>query len=124
MSESRHRRRADRGNGYQMQKEPAHCSISKKWATDGLGEDVVQIEVQLGDDADALSAGLRCWDDCLDAELHRLARPDDPRVDRADRLLAIAVGNRWDEPEFDQRGQSIRSHWHAGDSPPWCCGVG
>src|SRR6266851_2765218 len=82
-------------------------SITERWAADTVGKNVIEVEVQLGDDADILSTGLCRRNDCLDAELHRLPGPDDPGVDRADRLLAIAVGNRRGEPEFYQRGQPV-----------------
>src|SRR5882672_1197402 len=36
-----------------------------------------------------------------------MARPDDRGIYRADRLLAVAVGDRGDEIEFDQRGQAF-----------------
>src|ERR1700726_3063784 len=82
-------------------------SITEQWAADAVGEKVIEIEVQLGDDADILSTGLCRRNDRLDAELHRLPRPDDPRVDRADGFLAIAAGHRCSEAEFDQRRQLV-----------------
>ena len=48
-----------------------------------LGEDVIEIEMDLGDDAD-ISAGRAGYrDDRLDPQLDLLARPDNARVDRA-----------------------------------------
>jgi hypothetical protein len=72
-----------------------------------LGGNVVQVEVQLGYDADILPGRLRQRDDRLDAELHALARPDNAGVDGADRLLAVAVRHRGYEAEFDQRRQAV-----------------
>ena len=82
-------------------------SITEQWAANAVGENVIEIEVQLGDDADILSTGLCRRNDRLDAKLHRLPRPDDPRVDGADGFLAIAVGDRGDEVELDQLAELV-----------------
>src|SRR3984893_721728 len=82
-------------------------SITEQRAADTVGEDIIEIEVQLGDDADILSTGPCRRNDRLDAELHRLPRPDDPGVDCADGFLAIAVCDRGYEAEFDQRRQPV-----------------
>ena len=41
-----------------LQKKTRNSQYTEQWSTDSLGKDVVQIEVQLGDDADILSGWL------------------------------------------------------------------
>src|SRR4051812_10550280 len=63
--------------------------------------------MDLGDDADILAACPRRRNDCLDAELHLLPTPDNPRIDKPDGSLAEPVGDRSREAEFDEWGQPI-----------------
>src|SRR6516225_9055663 len=75
----------------------------------GLGEDVVEIEMELPEEADARAAVAIDRDDRFEAYLEIAPNPDHTRIDRAGRDKAVAkiVRNGGCELGFDKRNQMI-----------------
>src|SRR5437763_1789978 len=69
-----------------------------------MGENIVDVEMQLGDEADAVTALLVHRKNGLGGELHILSRPYQTRVDRAGSAAFTRPGRRR-EAEFDDRRQ-------------------
>ena len=74
-----------------------------------LGEDVVEIEMELPEEADAGAAVAIDWNHCLEAHLEIAPDPDHARIDRAGRDKAVAeiVRDRSCKLCFDDRDQMI-----------------
>src|SRR6185369_16508083 len=66
---------------------PGRCRASflasKNWLAEQVGEKIVKIEVQLGDETKTLPAFAINWNDRFSGQLHMLPRPDKARIDRA-----------------------------------------
>src|SRR3954447_23120724 len=60
----------------------------------GMGKDVVDVKMQLRDDADVVSRGAIDGDDRLYAKLYGLARPQDAGIDRASGAPAVIIHRR------------------------------
>src|SRR5438270_3533615 len=69
-----------------------------------MRENVVDVKMQLGDEADAVSALIIHRKDRLGGELHMLPGPDEAGIDRAGRAAAAGPCRRR-EREFDDRRQ-------------------
>src|SRR5262249_16784052 len=68
-------RHAYRPYSRETQKQTAQFSVTQQWAANSIGKNVIEIEMQLSDNADILATGLCRGDDRLDAELHGLPGP-------------------------------------------------
>jgi hypothetical protein len=77
----------------------------RRSVSDGRRKQVIQIEVDLPDHANARAAVSGERDDRLDTELEALAGPDDAGIDEGGRILAPAVLDRRLELELDERNQ-------------------
>src|SRR5207248_11537621 len=76
------------------QHEHSHRSIPDKRSPDALWENVIQIKMDLSDDAHILAGRAGHRNDRLDPELDLLTGPDYSRIYRPDSLLAEAARHR------------------------------
>jgi hypothetical protein len=77
---------------------------AKKGLADRVGEDVIEVEMQLAHDTDIVAARPIDRDDGFDGQLVFVAHVDDTAIDRAGRsLLAVEDGDLRGEVPFDLR---------------------
>src|SRR3954453_8504166 len=93
-------------------------TVPEQRSPDAPGENVIEIEMHLGNDADISAGRAGCRDDCLDSQLDLLARPDHAQVDRA-RVCSPKRPVVGDEKLNSTRGVSRLTHSGKPRSRTW-----